>query len=655
MSSQTADNTPRISSAEREALEVARDPVLRQMLDEERVESTQLDTALLLRLLTFLRPHRRLLSLAFALALLEALLMTAPAYVIGLAIDRFKAADAVREGGIANIFNAGADLWLQWYDDDAARALVVFFGLAVASTWLIRWFISVTTSYVVQKLGQRVVHDLRVTIYRHITGMDLTYFHGQPVGRLVNRTTFDTQAISELFSDAIAQGSRDLLFIGVLMVVMVTLDVPLALVLLSTIPVLVLVAVLYRYVARPALRTNQAVQSRMNAWLAENIAGMRENQLYRRESRRRAEFDALTQAHQRSITRVIRAWGWMRPAMLVASSMATVAILGLGYWRVTEGLITVGVMLTFVQYTTLMWRPVRSVAEKFNLIQTSLTAGERVMDVLDTATQMADDPSADVHRSVERGAVRFEDVRFAYPSKPDAEVLKGIDFDIAPGQTFALVGDTGAGKSTITHLLSRFYDPGEGLVVVDDADVRRYTLRELRRAIALVPQDVVIFATTVRENITLGADVDEETLRTCIEAVQAHHFIDRMPGGLEHVLEESGRTLSAGERQLLSFARALVANPPILVLDEATASVDTETEQRIQTALDELTRGRTSLIIAHRLSTVRDADQILVLRHGVVVERGSHHELLALDGEYARLHELHFAAQEVEKTEASAS
>ena len=313
----------------------------------------------------------------------------------------------------------------------------------------------------------------------------------------------------------------------------------------------------------------------------------------------------------------------------------------MGYGRVVGGAISVGVLLTFLQYTTRMWVPVRNLTEKFNMIQTALTATERIFDVLGQVSGMQSLPGADADAVVARGAIAFEGVRFAYPTKPESEILRGVDFEVEAGQMLALVGDTGAGKSTVVHLLSRFYDVTGGGVKVDGRDVRDYTLSALREGIAIVPQDVVIFAGTIRDNITLGLDVDDELVWSCCEAVCADRFIKRFPGRLDHVMDESGRTLSAGERQLLSFARALVYNPPILILDEATANVDTETEALIQSALERLTEGRTSVVVAHRLSTVRDADVILVMRDGEVVERGTHEALLEIGGEYDRLHRLH--------------
>lgn len=625
------------SVAEREALAAANDPVLKHMLAEERVESSTVDTKLLLRLLSYLRPHRALGTLGIGLATIEAVLMTVPAYLVGLAVDVARGTPG-RDGAVDVAVH---DLAARFAPADAtALRLFAVYGAIVATVWALRWAFGAAMMYTVQKLGQHVVHDLRCDTYRHIVGMDLGYFHRNPVGRLVNRTTFDVQSLSELFSDAFAEGARDVLFVLILVVVMFTLDPVLAGILVVSFPLLVLIGAVYRHFARPAMRTMTAVQSRMNAWLAENLAGMRENHLYRREARRRAEFRSLTDAHQASVTRVIQSWGLLRPAMMAVSAVATTLVLLVGYERVIAGAATVGVLLTFLQYTTRIWVPIRNLTEKLSLIQTALTAAERIADVLDTPTAMTDPPGADAALSVQRGEITFDGVRFRYPTKPDL-VLDGIDVHVEQGQMLALVGDTGAGKSTIAHLLSRFYDVTEGQVRVDGRDVREYTLRRLRSGIAIVPQDVVIFAGTVRDNITLGAEVDDERIHECLDAVLASDIVRAIPGGLDGTLEEGGRTLSAGQRQLLSFARALVASPPILVLDEATANVDTETEARIQRALATLTAGRTSVVIAHRLSTIRHADRILVLRHGRVVEDGTHEDLLAIGGEYSRLVRLH--------------
>ncbi|MFP4597766.1 MAG: ABC transporter ATP-binding protein [Persicimonas sp.] len=623
------------TSIEKKAIELADDPVLANMLEEERIESEQLDWTLLVRLMRYIAPYRALALGSIGAAIIESLLMTLPAYIIGLALDR------IIGGSRDAIF---IDRWL----DAGARAIgatgmdamIIYFGAVVATAWGLRWVVGVGSSYLVQVLGQRVVHDLRVDVYRHVTGMDLGYFHDNPVGRLVNRTTFDVQSLSELFSDAFAQGLRDSTFILVLTAVILGLDPVLGAILVGSFPVLIIIGAVYRHYARPFMRTRQAVLSRMNSWLAENLAGMRENQLYRCEENRRAEHYALTEAHQAAVTSEIRAWAALRPAMMITTAVATAVVLFVGYGRAIEGLVTVGVLLTFLQYTARLWVPIRNLTQKINVIQTALTAGERIFDVLDTAPKMADAADADPTLEVEQGAVEFRDVRFQYAASDD-EVLRGISFEARPGDLIALVGDTGAGKTTIVSLISRFYDVAEGSVVVDGADVRDYTLEKLRAGVGIIPQDVVVFAGTLRDNVTLGAEVDDDYVMRCLRGVSAESLVDRFDDGLDHVLEESGRTLSAGERQLLSFARGLVANPPILILDEATASVDTETEMTIQTALEKLTAGRTSIVIAHRLSTIRDADQILVLEHGEIVERGTHDELLEQGEAYADLHERH--------------
>lgn len=628
---------PQRVTAEQEALAVADDPILRQMLDEERIASDTVDTSQLWRLGGYLVPHGRLTALSVVLATVEAFLMTLPAYLIGLAIDRITG-----DGREPSTLDAITDAVLRLADVAPGDlvGLVWVFGAIVTVVWAVRWVVAVATTYLMQMLGQNIVHDLRLEVYRHITSMDMGFFHTNPVGRLVNRTTFDIASISQLFSDALAQGIRDALFVVVLFAVMLTLDPWLTLILAASLPPLVAMALVYRRMGRPAMRTNSAVQSRMNAWWAENLAGMRENQIYRREGRRNAEFAQLTDAHQASMRRQIQAWGLLRPVMMLVSAVATCTVLWVGYERASAGLVSVGVLLTFLQYTARLWIPVRNLTEKFNLIQTSLTSAERVFDILDAKSAMVDAADADPDARVSQGAITFDDVRFTYPGTTE-EVLRGISFDAAPGQMIALVGDTGAGKSTIAHLLSRFYDASAGVVRVDGRPVRQYRLNTLRSAMALVPQDVVVFAASLRDNIAMGADVSDARILQCLEAVRAGDILDRLPDGLDTPLDEGGRTLSVGERQLLSFARALVINPPILILDEATANVDTDTELRIQDALTELTEGRTSVVIAHRLSTIRDADQILVLRNGEVVERGTHDALLLRDGEYARLHALH--------------
>lgn len=644
--------SPRASKIEQAVIEATQDPILQNMLEQERIESDEVDTSLLVRLLGYLAPHKPQAALCFMLICVEAMLMTLPAYVIGMAVDVVRKQGASRNAvsGLEGVFSSIVE-WmvavpLSAFEMKASTGQIIGFSGLILGLWIARWVFAMGATYSVQKLGQRIVHDLRLNVYEHITDMDMGYFHKNPVGRLVNRTTFDTQSISQFFSDAFSQGLLDSLFILFLILMMLSLDVTLAMILILALPLLVAVGVLYRSMVRPAMRTNSAVMSRMNSWLAENINGMRENQIYGVVTRRRGEFGSLTDAHQTSVHRLIQAWGILRPMMMLICAVATAIVLWKGYERVIEGMITVGVLLTFLQYTTRLWVPVRNLAEKLNVIQTALTAAERIFDVLEAKTRMKDAPDVDESLTVTQGAIRFEDVRFAYPNKAEDEVLRGIDFEVQPGQMLALVGDTGAGKSTIIHLLSRFYDITSGTIELDGRALPDYTLKHLRQGIALVPQDVVIFAGTIRENITLGLDVDDDVVWECARAVCADRFINRFPDGLDHVMNEAGRTLSAGERQLLSFARALVYNPPVLILDEATANVDTETEALIQQALERLTQGRTSVVIAHRLSTIRDADQILVLRHGQVLERGRHEELIDQGGEYSRLHELHMSTQQ---------
>jgi ATP-binding cassette subfamily B multidrug efflux pump len=635
----------RRSRVEVETLRAANDPLLARMLDEERVESEVRDQRMLLRLLSFVRPHGWIAALSVLLAFAEAIAGTLPPFIIGYAVDR--ALGSERPPGVLDrALESLIVRWADWAPQPEAAPFVVA-GVVIGLMWLLKSAIGSASLLSVQVLGQRVVHDVRQAVYNHITSMDLGYFQKNPVGRLVNRATFDVQKLSELFSDAFAEGMRDLLFVIVLLGFLFTLDLPLALVLFLSLPFLLVWASVYRRMARPAMRTHTAVISRMNAWIAENVAGMRENQLYRQEARRAGEFRSLTDAHQASVTHVIRSWGLVRPGLMLTSAFATVALLWVGYGRVLGGLVTVGLLLTFLQYTTRLWVPVRNLAEKLNLIQESLTSAERIADVLDQTPALRDQGDEDASLVPTRGEIRFDAVRYRYPGQSD-DVLRALDVHVAPGRMLALVGDTGAGKSTFVSLISRFDDVSEGTLTIDGSDVRSYRLGALRSAIALVPQDVVVFAGSVRDNLTLGRAVTDARIHECLDAVGAHDLVAGFADGLDHVLEESGKTLSAGQRQLLAFTRALLGDPPILILDEATSNIDSETETRIQDALLRLTEGRTSIVIAHRLSTIREADEILVLRHGRIVERGRHDDLLALDGEYRRLHDLHLQATERE-------
>ncbi len=430
------------TSIEKKAIAIAKDPVLARMLEEERIESEELDWTLLLRMTRYILPHRALALGSVGAAMIESLLMTLPAYIIGLTLDRIIGGE--RD---ATFLDRWLDAGALAFGVSEINQMVIFLGLVVALAWALRWVVGVGSSYLVQVLGQRVVHDMRVDTYRHITGMDQGYFHDNPVGRLVNRTTFDVQSVSQLFSDAFAQGLRDSTFILVLTVVIFGLDPVLGAILVGSFPVLIVIALIYRRVARPLMRTRQAVLSRMNSWLAENLAGMRENQLYLCEEKRRAEHYALTEAHQAAVTSEIRSWAFLRPAMMMTTAIATALVLFVGYGRAMEGLVTVGILLTFLEYTGRLWVPIRNLTEKINVIQVALTSGERIFDVLDRAPKMQDSPDADPALRVERGAVEFRDVRFRYAVSDD-DVLRGISFAARPGELIALVGDTGAGKTT---------------------------------------------------------------------------------------------------------------------------------------------------------------------------------------------------------------
>ena len=585
---------------------------------EDRVVTRVYDHALMVRLTRYLRPYIGLSLLAFLLVLLSSAISLAPPLIIGRMVD--------------DVFVARHGSHLPWF----AAGFLALFALSFA--------VDYASGYLLQLLGQRIVHDLRVHVFEHLCSLSLRYFQRQPVGRLVTRVTNDVEALRELFSAGLITLFKDFFMLVGIAVALVWVAPGLAVLTLAVMPLMVGVALVFRRYSRRAYRDIRAAVARINAFLAESIQGIRVVQLFAREQVHGQRMDELNRQHLHAFQRMITAWACFRPGAMTLAAAATGVVLWHGGRLTALGSISIGTLVAFVYYVEELFQPIRDLIEKLNILQGGMSAAERLFTVLDTEADVRDRPGARLATRL-RGEVEFRDVRFAY--LPGEEVLHGVSFTIRPGETVAVVGPTGAGKSTLMHLLARHFDVDGGQVLVDGCDVRDYQQRSLRRNLAIVPQDVFLFSGSVADNIRLFApDVADETVRRAAEAVAADGFIGRLPAGYAHLLHEGGKGLSAGERQLLSFARALAVDPVILMLDEATANIDTHLERVIQRSLRRLCEGRTAILIAHRLSTIRNADRILVLHQGDLVETGTHEELLARRGVYFRLHEMQYRQEQ---------
>jgi ATP-binding cassette subfamily B protein len=601
-------------------------------VDDDPVAPKTYDWRLFKRLLAYLRPYLGAAAAALGLIVVMAGLDLVGPWLTKVAIDSHIAVG----------------------DADGLARVAGLYLLALAGAWGVRF----AQTYIMQMTGQRIMRDVRRQLFGHLQRLHVGHFDRNPVGRLMTRVTTDVDAINELFTSGIVTVFGDLFALLGIMGVMLALDWRLALVTFSVIPLFFVVTNWFRQGARQAFRETRRWVARINAFLQENLSGMSVVQLFRREERNRAAFAAVNQKHYEANLSAIFYYAVFYPAIEFLAVLAVALILLYGGGQVLVGGLTLGVLVAFIQYSQRFWRPISDLSEKFNILQAAMAAAERIFGLLDTEAQVVAPPGARPARAAE-GRVAFEGVWFSYaaaagppesreemPDDDPAWVLRDIDFTVEPGQSVALVGATGAGKTSIISLLMRFYDVQRGRVTLDGADVRDYDLQALRSSSALVLQDVHLASGTIASNIRLGSDISDQRVRAAAEAVHAHRFIESMPDGYQSEVRERGATLSVGQKQLLSFARALAHDPRVLILDEATSSVDTETEQLIQEALKVLFEDRTAIVIAHRLSTVQNVDQILVMHKGRIRERGTHQELLARRGMYWTLYQLQYQDQE---------
>ena len=497
--------------------------------------------------------------------------------------------------------------------------------------------------YFMAVTGQRVMRDMRIELFDHIIQRSLSYLNRNPVGRLVTRLTNDVETINELFTNVLINLLKNVAMMVGVVITLFLLDARLALITMATLPPVVIATLLFRGKARDAFRRVRSMVSRVNAFLSEHISGVSVVQLFTQEKRTEREFDEQNRKLMRANLGEMYVFATFRPIVDFFSSTSVAIIIYFSAGSLLTGLVSLGVVIAFINLIRQFYRQLMEISERFVVLQSAMAGSERVFEILDTEDHIPDTGS---HGSdaAPNGKVRFENVWFSY--KEDEPVLRDLSFTVNPGETVALVGYTGAGKTTIANLLTRMWDIDEGRILIDDIDVREYTLDGLRTVVQPIQQDVFLFRATVAENIALGSEDAAMKAKEAAQAVQADGFVQRLAHGYDSHLDEQAANISVGQRQLISFARALAHDPRIIILDEATSSIDTETERLVQDAMNTLLENRTSLVIAHRLSTIRHADRIIVLGHGEIIEEGSHDELIAAGGHYASLYRLQYAEGE---------
>ena len=597
--------------------------------------SKAFDPRLARRLLRYLGPHRLRATASVILVIVASVFEIAGPAITAVAIDLFVQPMGAEPLGVSK--RIGDMLAANGIALDPISGINVAAGLYVFV--LVGGFAVLYTQMVLMNvMGQYIMYDLRKQIFGHLQRLDVQFFDRNPVGRLMTRVTTDVDALNELFTAGFVAIFGDVFVLVGIVSVLFWMNWRLALVLFSITPFIILVSIWFRRGARVTYRQVRARIAAINAFLQEHISGMSTVQLFNREEAEARKFDELNARHRTANIDAIFYYSVFYPAIELIQTIGVALIVWYGGGKVIQGTLSVGALVAFFQYSQRFYQPISDLSEKYNILQAAMAASERIFRLLDTPVKIEEKATATL------GAletIEFREVWFAY-HEPEW-VLKNVSFTVRRGERIALVGHTGAGKTTVTSLLLRFYEPQRGQILINGIDIRHVSLEELRRLFAIVQQDFFLFTGNVADNISLGdPDISREVIRTAAVRVQADRFISRLPAGYAAQVRERGAGLSVGEKQLLSFARALAFNPPVLILDEATSSIDTETELLIQEAIQTLLEGRTSIVIAHRLSTIRSADTILVFHHGEIRERGRHEELMQVEGLYRRLYEIQY-------------
>jgi ATP-binding cassette subfamily B protein len=615
------------------------------------------DSRLMGRLLTYLRPYKLQAGISLAAILIKAGSDVLGPYLTKVAVDRYMTARPAPHPAFLT----------RWLSSNAMVGVTQIASLYLG-TLVLSYCLEFVQTYLMQWTGQKVMFDMRSQIFRHIQRMHVSFFDRNPVGRLVTRLTSDVDALNEMFTSGVFAIFEDVFVLVLIVAIMLRMNWWLALIAFSVLPLILIVTRVFRKHVRDSYRRIRSAIARINASTQEHVSGMSVVQLFNREQRSYEEFEEVNRQHMVAFKDAILAYALYYPAVELLSSVAIALVIWLGGFGVLRNAVSIGVLFAFIQYSQRFFRPIQDLSEKYNILQAAMAASERVFKLLDTPAELQS-PAAP--RACDgSGRIEFRHVWFTY-QKLDAQqlariqqaqgpeemaevsqdvewILKDVSFVIEPDQTAAIVGHTGAGKTTIIGLMMRFYEIQSGSVLINGVDVREQDVTQLRRHFGVVLQDPFLFTGTIAENIRLGSDwISEERMKEAADEVNLGDFIRALPQGFDEPLRERGNSLSTGQKQLINFARALAHDPRILVLDEATSSVDTDTEMRVRSALERMVQGRTSVIVAHRLSTVQQADRILVMHKGQLRELGTHQELLGQRGIYWKLYQLQYKDQEV--------
>ncbi len=594
------------------------------------------DPHLARRLLRYLRPYRVRAGVSVALVIFSSMLEVAGPAIIAIAVDLY--VEPVQGAQTVGV-SAWAGAWLRAHGlgFDAMAGINVA-ALIYLVTLLAGFGVLYTQMVMMNLMGQYIMYDLRKEIFTHLQRLDVQFFDRNPVGRLMTRVTTDVDALNEMFTAGFVAIFGDVFVLTGIVGVLFWMNWRMALVLFSITPAIILVSIWFRRGARITYRQVRARIAAINAFLQEHISGMSTVQLFNRADAEAAKFDNLNARHRDANIDSIFYYAVFYPVIELIETVGVALIVWYGGGQVIRGTLSIGALIAFFTYSQRFYEPISDLSEKYNILQAAMAASERIFKLLDTPVKILDRGRRDAG---ELRSIEFRNVWFAY-NEPEW-VLKNVSFRVERGERVAVVGHTGAGKTTVTALLLRFYEPQRGEILINGIDIRDYSLESLRALFAIVQQDFFLFTGTVEQNISLGdSDITAEAVRNAAVRVQADRFISRLPEQYGAEVRERGAGFSVGEKQLLSFARALAFNPPVLILDEATSSIDTETERLIQEAILTLMEGRTSIVIAHRLSTIRSADTILVFHHGEIRERGTHEELMRANGLYRKLYEIQY-------------